>query len=1029
MLVNNSPAPTEEHISQITALQLLQNLGYVYLRSHEVYQERKYDRSNVLLEGILEKQLRRINRIKYRGEIHEFSERNIQAAIDSIRDVPFDGLIHSNEKIYDLINLGKSFEQTVGGDARSFTLKYIDWDNPANNVFHVAEEFEVESAGNHQICRAGIVIFVNGIPFVVIECKQPDEKDSLNAAISRHLRNQENENIPRLFLCSQLLLAVSGDAAKYGTTGTRKESWSHWYEKAEEFDKADRIDRIDKVDRVNRLINRSLTKEQKDKLFSDRYAYARRYFDNLDMEERGANEQDRAIYNLCRPERLIELARQFIVFDAGEKKLARSHQYFAVENTLMRIKRLGADGKRTGGVIWHTQGSGKTLTMVMMAKAIVLEGAIDNPHIVLVTDRIPLDDQIRKTFQHIGVEPVQAKTGRQLLELLASDNTAVITTVVDKFETAIRSQGQQNLASNIFVLIDESNRIEYEDTYAKMQKLLPNACMIGFTGTPIKKRHKDTVAKFGGIIDVYPTDQAVKDRTIIPLLYERRNIRHGNEPSIYRTAWDISEHFSNNWLGTQIKAQLIADSKLSALKYKKYLDEFGKVSSEVLISGPATHEGDEPFEHEGEEIQVFLKRMMEKYGSEKEYNRSLINAFKQGERPEIMIVVDKLLTDFDEPRNTVLYIARSLKEDALLQAVARVNRPHEGKDFGYIIDYAGDLGELTAATGTSEYDREDLIGTLIDIGDEAAQLAKRHSELWNIFNRIEERRDDESFERFLVDEVMRASFYTKYSAFNRTMGVAFSSVKFMSETSPELLERYMRDLVNFQRLRVKVKRRYADQIDCGEYESRLQKLIETHTDSSERLQILPLINIFEREQFKSELEQLPAEAARADTIVYRTKKTIVEKIGEDENFYRRCSKSLDELIQGWRNKRISDADYLNTAIGIMNSVRDRTGHNIPDELQNSGQASAFYGIVNEAFTRYSLPENTSVRAALRIDKIIQEHLIVNWSTDRDVQNDMKNKIEEYLYAVKEFHDIGLTADEMDMILDRAIEIAKTRYSQ
>ncbi len=665
MLVTNNPAPAEDHISQITALQLLQNLGYVYLRSHEVYQERKWDRSNVLLEGILEQQLRRLNRIKYRGEIHEFSERNIQAAIDTIRDVPFDGLIHTNEKIYDLINLGKSFEQTIGGAARSFTLNYIDWDNPANNAFHVAEEFEIERAGSRQICRAGIVIFVNGIPFVVIECKHPDEKDSLNAAISRHLRNQDNENIPRLFLYSQLLLAVSNDEAKYGTTGTLKESWSHWHEKADD---------IYKIDKVDHLINRSLTREQKDKLFSDRYAYARRYFDNLDLEERGVNEQDRAIYNLCRPERLIELTRQFVVFDAGEKKLARYQQYFAVKNTLMRIKRVGAEGKRTGGVIWHTQGSGKTLTMAMLAKAIVSERAIADPRIVLVTDSIALDDQIRGTFQNIGVEPVHAKTGRQLLELLASDNAAVIMTVIDKFESAIRAQGYQNPANNIFVLIDESNRIQYGDTYAKMQKLLPNACFIGFTGTPLTKRDKDTAAKFGGIIDVYSIDQAVKDRTIVPLLYEWRNIQHGNEPSIYRTAWDISEHFSKNWLGTPFKAQLLADSKLSALKFKKYLDEFGKVSSEVLISSPTTREGDESLEHEGEEIQAFWQRMMEKYGSEKEYNRSLINAFKHGEKPEIMIVVDKLLTEFDEPRNTVLYIARSLKENALLQALARVNR-------------------------------------------------------------------------------------------------------------------------------------------------------------------------------------------------------------------------------------------------------------------------------------------------------------------------------------------------------------------
>jgi type I restriction enzyme R subunit len=1020
------PSFLEDHISQIPALHLLQNLGYVYLRPQEVFLERRGKLSNLLLEGILEKQLRQLNRITYKGQSHEFSDANIQAAIETLRDVPFDGLISTNEKIYDLIALGKSFEQTIAGDTRSFTLNFIDWKSPEKNVYHVVEEFEVERAGSHQTCRSDIVLFVNGIPFVVIECNRPDEKDSLNAAISNQLRNQNSEYIPRLFIYSQVLLAVDNDEAKYGTTGTRREFWSHWKE------------RTDVTSEIGRLINRPLAREQKDKFFADRYAYIKRYFDELEMEERQVNEQDRAIYNLCRPDRLIELAHRFIVFDAGEKKIARYQQYFAVKTTLMRIKRVGAEGRRMGGVIWHTQGSGKSLTMVMMAKAIALEREITDPRIVLVTDRIDLDDQIWGTFHYCGIEPVQAKTGRHLLDLLARNKEAIITTVIDKFETAVKAHGYQNLANNIFVLVDESHRGQYSETHAKMQKLLPNACYIGFTGTPLKKREKDTAARFGGIIDSYPIDQAVKDKAVVPLLYEGRYILQGNDRKIYRTAWDISEHFSKNWQGTPFKAQLTADSKLSALNFKKYLDQFGKVSSEVLISGPDTREGDESFERAGEEeIEAFWKQVMEKYGSEKEYNRSLINAFTHREKPEIIIVVDKLLTGFDAPRSTVLYIARSLKEHSLLQAIARVNRLHQGKDFGYIIDYYGVLGELNAALNAygslSEFDREDLIGTFAEIGEEAAHLPDRHAELWEIFKEVEDRQDEEAFEQLLADEARRETFYARFSAFNRTMSVAFSSVKFMNETPADLVDRYKRDLADLQRVRVSVKRRYAEEIDFSEYEARVQKLIRTHIDSSEGLQITPLVNIFDREKFRSEIDRLPSEASKADTIAYRTKKTIIEKMEEDRVFFRRFSKTLDEVIQAWRDRRISDADYLNNAIEIMNSVRDRAGGDLPDELQKSDPAKAFYGVVNDTLTRWkdSLPnpETISVKAALKIDRIIQENIVVDWVSNRDVQNQMKNQIEDYLYAMKEMYGIDLRPDDMDLILDKSIEIAKTRYSQ
>ena len=543
-----------------------------------------------------------------------------------------DGLIRTNERVYDLISLGKSFEQTIDGDTKSFTLNYVDWKRPENNVFHVAEEFEVERASGAQTCRLDIALFVNGIPFALIECKRPDEKDAIKTAIAQHLRNQHSEFIPRLFVYSQMLVAINQKEANYATTGTPAEFWAHWRERA------------DITEEVSRLVNRPLTKEQKDKLFADRFAYARRYFDDLEMEGRSVTEQDKAIYCLLRPERLIELTRQFIVFDAGQKKIARYQQYFAVKRTLDRIKRVGADGKRAGGVIWHTQGSGKSLTMVMMAKAIALEESIADPRIVLVTDRVDLDDQIWGTFHSCGKEPVKATTGRHLLELLALNKAAIITTVIDKFETAVKASGSQITSNNIFALVDESHRSQYGETNARMRKVLPNACYIGFTGTPLKKKDRNTAAKFGGIIDAYTIDEAVRDKAVTPLLYEGRRIsqevdqraidtwfervterltadqrrdlkreaviaRRLNlaDQRIFMVAWDISEHFSKN-VPKPFKAQLATESKITAIKYKECLDELGLVTSEVLISGPDALEGAEAFERAGEEeVQGFLE--------------------------------------------------------------------------------------------------------------------------------------------------------------------------------------------------------------------------------------------------------------------------------------------------------------------------------------------------------------------------------------------------------------------------------------
>ncbi|MES2678540.1 MAG: HsdR family type I site-specific deoxyribonuclease, partial [Bacteroidota bacterium] len=662
-----TPSFKEDHISQLPALQLMQNIGYIYLTPKEVDEERGGKFSNVILEGILESQLRKLNKIEFRETKYDFSNANISRAVQALKDFPLqDGIVITNERIYDLLTLGKSFEETIQNDAKSFTLNYIDWDNWSNNVFHVTEEMSIERISGTETYRPDIVFFVNGIPLGVIECKRPDlvsadGRRPVDQAIAQQLRNQYMEDgIPQLYIYCQVLLSLAFNEGRYATVGSKPEYWATW---KEQFSNSEEKGEYEK--RLYSLKNKILTPESKSKLFSSRYNYIKSYFDTIEKGSIEVCMQDHLLFNICSPERLIEIVHKFIVFDAGEKKLPRYQQYFGVKKTLQRVKII-EKGKRSGGVIWHTQGSGKSLTMVMLGKCLSLDPNIENPKIILVTDRIDLDDQIYRTFHSCGKEVVQAKTGKHLVELLTDKSDHVITTVINKFESAVKAGVDSIPQRDIFILVDESHRSQYGRANVNMRTIIKMGCYIGFTGTPLMKKEKNTVGKFGGIIDKYTIDQAVKDKAVVPLLYEGRQVvqnvnqRHidtffdfVSEPlsdyqktdlkkkfakaehlnkadqRIHRCAWDISLHFNRNWRGTGFKGQLACSSKLAAIKYKEFFDEINLVTTEVIISPAGTYEGiDNIYSGTHDKVERFWKMKMQQFGGEKEYNTQTINGFK-----------------------------------------------------------------------------------------------------------------------------------------------------------------------------------------------------------------------------------------------------------------------------------------------------------------------------------------------------------------------------------------------------------------
>jgi type I restriction enzyme R subunit len=613
-----------------------------------------------------------------------------------------------------------------------------------------------------------------------------------------------------------------------------------------------------------------------------------------------------------------------------------------------------------------------------------------------------------------------------------------------------------------------------------MQKALPNSCFIAMTGTPLFRKDKSTAAKFGGIIDSYTVDQAVKDKAVVPLLYEGRLARqtvnaspldtffemvseplteyqkadfkkkfsradqlNSAEQKIYAIAWNLSLHFRDNWQNTPFKAQLVCDKKVNAIRYKEFLDEIGIVSSEVLISAIDEREGeDSAYEKSPEKVNRFWKKMMDEHGNSKKYEKNIINRFKNQDKPEIIIVVDKLLTGFDEPKNTVLYLTRNLKSHKLLQAIARVNRVYPDKEFGYIIDYYGVIENLDDAlllySSFEDFDEDDLEGTLVNINEEIKKLPQKYSELWDIFKTITNKRDAEAYQLLLRDEAIRVVFYDKLAAFAKGLKLALSSIQFHKETEEKTINRYKDDLSMFMKLRLAVVERYSDTIDYKQYEGQIQKLIDTHITSEKVEIITELVNIFDKEKFQQEVENTTGKAAKADKIASRTAKHISEKMDEDPAFYKKFSQMLKEAIADYEAKRINEAQYLSIVREIMNNVLSHTDADIPEALREKDIAKAFYGLTLESL-KEKINDNVvkteiAIQIALYIDEIIMlavldnGHPIIDWQYKTNIIGKLVIEIGDYLIdEVRDKYNIDLSFNEMDEIANNCIEVAKLRY--
>lgn len=1022
------PVANEMSTSQRPAIEVLQKLGYKYISEEENKKLRNYILTDVIFKDILAKKLNEINSYEYKGEKYKFSASTIGQAIKDLNEDLVTGLISTNEKIYDLLTLGKSYQENmVDGTKRSFDIKYIDFEHPENNDFYVTEEFSVLRMNGKDYARPDIVLFVNGIPLAVIECK--DASVPIIQAISQNIRNQKPDYIPQLFKFIQIVMAANKNETKYATCGTPDKFWSTWNEQY--------------VEKQNELLDKTVIGRQ-------------------------VTKQDRDIISLFEKERFLELIKDFIIFEAGTKKICRYQQYFAVKAMLERIKH-----DKKGGVVWHTQGSGKSITMVYITKKLMEDKEIQNPQVVIVTDRVDLDKQIHKTFNRIGVEAARATTGNNLTDLIKDEKVRVITTVVNKFETVVKS-GISVDAPNTFILVDEGHRTQYGEINRRMQEVFKGAIYISFTGTPIMKRDRNIFDKFGGLIHKYSLDDALKDKAIVPLIYEgkmvdqevskeaidmrldmlTRNLTEEQKTDVMKKwsrfekvasseqrleliAWDIAKNYNETLKGTGFNAMLACNKKIEAVKYYNiFREEFPELEVAVVISPPDMREGEGSIDEDTNDIvKKFYINALSNYKNEEEYEETIKSKFINGDI-DILIVVDKLLTGFDAPKASTLYLDKQIKEHNLLQAIARVNRLCDGKDYGYIVDYRGLLGELDKAltmyqeAGLEEFNEEDIKSSVYYIDTEINNMFEAYEKLKEIFKDIKNKNDLEEYEVLLEDEKIRKDFYDKLCKFGSMLGIILPSDQAYYKVGKEKISELRKALAFYQKLRATVKLRYSETIDHKEYEAKMQKLLDNYVVAKEMMRITEPVDITDAENFDKELEKMGTDRGKADTIRTRLTRTISEKSKEDPAYYKKFSTRIEETIEAYRNRRITDSEYLQKMQDIKEDFRKGNSGIVYPSNITTENSRAFYGVIYDKLIPI-MKENANIEEigeiALTIQREIESKIKRDWHYNTDIHNEIAQAIDDTIFMYATRKNINLDLEELDKLIEEIINIALMKY--
>ncbi|MBA4496400.1 type I restriction endonuclease subunit R [Paenactinomyces guangxiensis] len=968
----------EKQLVENRLIDQLKHLGYQYIHGKALDAERETIRE-VVLENRLAKAIKRIN--------PWISDNNLRKVIRYVTHIEASSLMEANERLHEDMVHYISIEQDIGRGKKNQTVKLIDFDNIDNNEFLVVNQFKVSGVTDNII--PDVILFVNGIPLVVMECKSAFITSPIAQAVKQLQRYQRDSE--RLFYYNQILIATCGQQAKYAAVGAKLRHYREW---------------------------------------KDPYPLR-----TTEVGDR-PNPQDILVAGMLTKKHLLDLVQNFIVYEpeGGKtiKKLARYQQFRAVNKAIERIRNAATPADR-GGVVWHTQGSGKSLTMLYLSVKLRRVKELENPTIVIVTDRKDLDTQITNTFRRCGFpNPQQAGSVAELRERLKRGSGATLMTTVQKFQDAPQKTALST-ASNIFVLVDESHRTQYKGLATNMRTALPNACYLGFTGTPIDKKDKSTTRTFGSYIDTYTIQQAVDDGATVPILYEGRlpelsiegktldalfdrmfqlyseedreriKKKYANEEAITGApkrieaiCLDILEHYETHIAPNGFKAQIVAVNRETAVLYKKMLDKLNGPESVVIISGRNS---------DTEELK--------KFHLSKEQQKHYIERFKKPLSEDALafiIVCDMLLTGFDAPVEQVMYLDKPLKEHNLLQAIARVNRTCDQKDYGLIVDYYGVSGFLKQALGV--FKEQDVRGAMLPIESELPRLQTRHRAAMRFFD-YTRKSDLEACLKVLEPEDVRTQFDIAFKKFSSSMDMIMPN----PAANP-----YREDLKFLGKVRLAAKQRFRDEemdiSDCGE---KVKQLIEEYIQTSHVSVLHEPVDILSSWYMKK-IDQMASDEAKASEMEHAIRHEIRVKLDENPVFYTSLREKLEQLIQGRKEERIESVQLVLELKELINQMRGYTS-----EAEKAGltrEEYPFYLLLQQ-----ELAQNDDDHEAMKdLTQIIVEDVstlaqVVEWTEKADVQREMRKRIKRQLRASK------CPTDKLESLPQKVLDLARVHFKK
>ncbi|WP_258110080.1 type I restriction endonuclease subunit R [Alicyclobacillus sp. SP_1] len=968
----------EKELVENRVIEQLKRLGYTYIHGSYLEGERQTLR-DVVLEQRLSDAIKRIN--------PWIDDNNLRKVVRDITHVEAASLMEANEAIHDDLVHYISVEQDLGRGKKNQTVRLMDFDNVDNNEFLVVNQFKVSGVIENII--PDVVLFVNGLPLVVIECKSPFVTNPIAQGVKQLGRYQSDAD--RLFYFNEILISTCGQQVKYATVGAKLRHYGEW---------------------------------------KDPYPMT-----VVDLGTDEVNPQDVLVAGMLTKRNLLDLVQNFIVYEpeGGRtiKKLARYQQFRAVNKAIDRVINAESQDDR-GGVVWHTQGSGKSLTMLYLAVKLRRQSKLGNPTIVVVTDRKDLDSQIAATFKRCGFpNPVQASSVADLRDLLRLGSGQTIMTTVQKFQEA-ESEDDKVLSidSNIFVMVDESHRTQYKGLATNMRTALPNACYLGFTGTPIDKKDKSTTRTFGTYIDTYTIQQAVDDGATVSILYdsrmpdlqiegrsldalfdrmfanydkddrERIKQRYATTEAITAApkrieaiCLDLIEHFELHIAPNGFKAQIVVVNRETAILYKQTLDKLNAPESVVIISGN-NNDSDE----------------MKQFHLPDHQQKQYIERFKNpDDNLKFIIVCDMLLTGFDAPIEQVMYLDKSLREHNLLQAIARVNRTYDGKTYGLIVDYYGVSAFLKQALDV--FHEKDVRGVMMPVESELPRLQSRHRAAMRFFDHVNS--DNlEACIKVLEPEDVRTEFDLAFKRFAQSMDLVMPS---------PLANPYRDDLKFMGKVRLAARQRYRDEemdiSDCG---AKVKELIEEHVRANAIEVLHDPIDILSS-RFTDYVDGMSSDEAKASEMEHAIRHEIRVKLDENPIHYMSLKEKLEKLIADWKEHRMETVQLV---LHLQELIRnDIQGYNTGPSVSGIvREQRPFYDLLRVEFSSDSYDdEQLTDLTQIVVEDVSALQKIRDWTTKEDVQREMRSRIKRQLRAAK------CPSDKLEAVTQQIMNLAKVHF--